>query len=96
MDPPAWDRNTRASRSRLPLRSTRTLRAAERFGFTYEGVFRKHMVIKGRNRDTVWYAITDDEWPAIRRGYEAWLAEDNFDTDGRQKRSLADLMSEHR
>jgi len=71
-------------------------RAAERFGFTYEGVFRKHMVIKGRNRDTVWYAITDDEWPAIRRGYEAWLAEDNFDTDGRQKRSLADLMSEHR
>ena len=49
-------------------------RAAERYGFTYEGTFRNHMVVKGRNRDTAWYAITDDEWPAIRRGFEAWLS----------------------
>ena len=44
-------------------------RAAERFGFTFEGIFRKHMIIKGRNRDTAWFAITDDEWPAISRGF---------------------------
>jgi RimJ/RimL family protein N-acetyltransferase len=69
-------------------------RAAERFGFTFEGIFRKHQVIKGRNRDTAWYAITDDEWPARRYGFEAWLAPENFDADGHQKRTLADLMTE--
>jgi RimJ/RimL family protein N-acetyltransferase len=67
-------------------------RAAERFGFTFEGVFRNHMVVKGRNRDTAWYAITDDEWPAIRRGFDDWLAPENFDGDGRQKRSLGDVI----
>jgi RimJ/RimL family protein N-acetyltransferase len=71
-------------------------RAAERFGFTFEGVFRKHMVVKGRSRDTAWYAITDDEWPAIRRGFDAWLGDENFDDDSRQKRSLADLLDEAR
>jgi RimJ/RimL family protein N-acetyltransferase len=68
-------------------------RAAERFGFTFEGVFRKHQVIKGRNRDTAWYAITDDQWPAIQRAFETWLAPENMD-DGRQRRSLSDLISE--
>jgi RimJ/RimL family protein N-acetyltransferase len=67
-------------------------RAADRFGFTFEGVFRKHQVVKGRNRDTAWYAITDDEWPAIRRGFEGWLAPENFDAGGQQRRSLADLV----
>jgi RimJ/RimL family protein N-acetyltransferase len=57
-------------------------RAAERFGFTFEGVFRKHMVVKGRNRDTAWYSITDEEWPAIRGGFERWLAPENFDVAG--------------
>jgi RimJ/RimL family protein N-acetyltransferase len=71
-------------------------RAAERFGFRFEGVFRKHMVVKGRNRDTAWYAITDDEWPGIRLGYEAWLAPENFGRDLRQKRSLGELMGEAR
>jgi RimJ/RimL family protein N-acetyltransferase len=66
--------------------------AAERFGFTFEGVFRQHQVVKGRNRDTAWYAITDDEWPAIRRGYEAWLVPENFDGDARQKQSLSELI----
>ena len=63
-------------------------RAAERFGFSFEGVFRKHMVIKGRNRDTAWYAITDDDWPAVRAGFQAWLAPGNFDSLGQQQRSL--------
>jgi RimJ/RimL family protein N-acetyltransferase len=67
-------------------------RAAERFGFTFEGVFRKHQIVKGRNRDTAWYAITDDEWPALRRSYEAWLAADNFDAEMRQRTSLSELI----
>jgi RimJ/RimL family protein N-acetyltransferase len=71
-------------------------RAAERFGFTFEGVFRKHMVVKGRSRDTAWYAITDDEWPAIKRGFEAWLEPENMDSEGRQRRSLGELVGEAR
>jgi RimJ/RimL family protein N-acetyltransferase len=65
--------------------------AAERFGFTFEGVFRQHMVVKGRNRDTAWYSITDAEWPVRRAAFEAWLSADNFDASGRQRRSLADI-----
>jgi len=71
-------------------------RAAERFGFTFEGVFRKHMVVKGRNRDTAWFSITDDEWPAIRLGFERWLAPENFDETGAQRRRLSDLIAEAR
>ena len=57
-------------------------RAAERFGFKFEGVFRQHMVIKGENRDTAWYSIIDKEWPALRQAYEAWLDPANFDSEG--------------
>jgi RimJ/RimL family protein N-acetyltransferase len=71
-------------------------RAAERFGFRPEGVFRKHQVNKGRNRDTAWYAIVDDEWPALRTGFEAWLAPANFDAEGGQRRRLGDLIAEAR
>ncbi len=71
-------------------------RAAERFGFTFEGVFRQHQVVKGRNRDTAWYAITDDRWPAIGRGFEAWLSPANRDEDGRQRRALVELIAEAR
>jgi RimJ/RimL family protein N-acetyltransferase len=67
--------------------------AAERFGFRFEGIFQQHMVVKGRNRDTAWYAITADRWPEIRAGFEAWLAPDNFDVDGVQRRSLRELIS---
>jgi RimJ/RimL family protein N-acetyltransferase len=67
-------------------------RAAERFGFTFEGVFGKHQVVKGRNRDTAWFAITDDEWPAIRAGFQRWLASGNFDGEGRQVRGLGELI----
>jgi hypothetical protein len=70
-------------------------RAAERFGFTFEGIFRNHLVVKGRNRDTAWFAIADDNWPAIRAGFEAWLAADNFDSDGSQKRPLGELIASH-
>jgi RimJ/RimL family protein N-acetyltransferase len=68
-------------------------RAAERFGFTFEGVFRNHMVVKGRNRDTAWYAITDYEWPPIRAAFETWLAPANFDREGIQRKSLRDLIA---
>ena len=67
-------------------------RAAERFGFSFEGVFAQHMIYKGRNRDTAWYAITDRRWPAVRTAFEAWLEPANFDADGRQRRSLSELM----
>lgn len=67
--------------------------AAERFGFRFEGVFRHHMVVKGRNRDTAWYAITDEEWPALREAFTGWLSPQNFDEAGRQRRRLADLIA---
>jgi RimJ/RimL family protein N-acetyltransferase len=63
-------------------------RAAERFGFTFEGVFRQAQVVKGRNRDTAWYSMTDGEWPSRRAAFETWLSPENFDSAGRQKRSL--------
>ncbi len=67
-------------------------RAAERFGFTFEGIFRQHMIVKGRNRDTAWFAMLDSEWPARKAAYERWLAPDNFDAASHQKVSLSDLM----
>lgn len=73
--------------------NARSRRAAERFGFVFEGVFRRHMVIKGRNRDTAWYAIVDEDWPALRGAFERWLDAANFDADGRQRRTLAELRS---
>jgi RimJ/RimL family protein N-acetyltransferase len=67
-------------------------RAARRFGFSYEGTFRQHMVVKGRNRDTAWFSLLDREWPRVRKGFEHWLAPENFDGEGRQRQSLAALM----
>lgn len=63
-------------------------RAAVRFGFSFEGIFRQAIVYKGRNRDTAWYAIVDSEWPALRAAFDAWLDPGNFDADGRQKTPL--------
>jgi RimJ/RimL family protein N-acetyltransferase len=63
-------------------------RAAERFGFTYEGLFRQHMIVKGHSRDTAWFSILDSEWPARKAAFERWLAPENFDRDGRQKTKL--------
>jgi RimJ/RimL family protein N-acetyltransferase len=66
-------------------------RAAERLGFSYEGIFRQAAVVKGRNRDTAWFACIDREWPALRAAYETWLDPANFDAEGRQRQALADL-----
>ncbi len=66
-------------------------RAAQRFGFSYEGIFRQAVVVKGRNRDTAWFAIIDKEWPALDEAFKAWLAPVNFTPQGKQRESLADL-----
>jgi RimJ/RimL family protein N-acetyltransferase len=63
--------------------------AALRLGFTFEGIFRQHMIVKGRNRDTAWFSMLDCEWPACKTAIEEWLNAANFDADGRQLRSLA-------
>jgi RimJ/RimL family protein N-acetyltransferase len=68
-------------------------RAAERFGFTFEGIFRQHMVVKGRNRDTAWFSMLDSEWATKKRAFEAWLDPANFDTNGRQRRSLTEIAA---
>ncbi|MFT4716592.1 MAG: RimJ/RimL family protein N-acetyltransferase [Paracoccaceae bacterium] len=69
----------------------RSRRSAERFGFSYEGVFRQHLISKGRNRDTAWFACIDKEWPALHEAYSSWLSPANFDDNGRQIEALADL-----
>lgn len=71
----------------------RSRRAAERFGFSYEGVFRQATVVKGRNRDTAWYACIDSEWPALKEAFEAWLEPSNFDASGTQRQRLGDLTA---
>ncbi len=64
-------------------------RAAERFGFTFEGIFRQHMIVKGLNRDTAWYSMLDSEWPARKAAFERWLDPANFDADGKQRSRLS-------
>ncbi|MDQ8034861.1 MAG: GNAT family protein [Bordetella sp.] len=71
-------------------------RAAERLGFEYEGLFRQATVYKGRSRDTAWFSILDSEWPAVKAGFEAWLAPSNFDAQGNQRQSLASLRTQRR
>ncbi|XKU42302.1 GNAT family N-acetyltransferase [Pseudomonas [fluorescens] ATCC 17400] len=72
--------------------NARSKYAAERLGFSFEGVFRQHMVVKGQNRDTAWYSILDGEWPTVGAGFEAWLADANQTTGG-QVRSLAECRA---
>ena len=79
-----WKCNARNERSR---------RAAERFGFTYEGTFRNARVDRDRHRDTAWYSIINCEWPLIRAAFETWLDPANFDTAGRQRRTLAEVRA---
>jgi RimJ/RimL family protein N-acetyltransferase len=71
-------------------RNAASRRAAVRLGFNFEGLFRQHMIRKGRNRDTAWYAMLDGEWPFQKLAFERWLAPENFDADGHQKVRLAD------
>lgn len=72
--------------------NARSKRAANRFGFSHEGTFRQHMVIKGVNRDTAWYSIIDSEWPDLQKAFEGWLAVDNF-KDGQQIKGLEGFRS---
>jgi RimJ/RimL family protein N-acetyltransferase len=69
-------------------------RAASRFGFEFEGIFRQDMVVRGRNRDTAWFSMLDHEWPRLRAGFEAWLAPENFDGQGQQRMSLVALREQ--
>jgi RimJ/RimL family protein N-acetyltransferase len=66
-------------------------RAALRLGFTFEGIFRQHQIVKGRNRDTAWFSMLDSEWPRRKQAFERWLDPENFLADGEQKRRLDDL-----
>ena len=68
-----------------------SMRAARRLGFTFEGIFRQHMIVKGRNRDTAWFSMLDVEWPLRKANFERWLDPDNFDQQGRQRLSLTQL-----
>jgi len=79
-----WKCNSRNEPSR---------RAALRFGFVFEGIFRQHMVHKGENRDTAWFALTDGDWHHLRAGYERWLAPENFDAAGQQRATLTECFS---
>ncbi len=69
-------------------------RAAARYGFTFEGIFRQHMISKGANRDTAWFSIIDGEWPLLKAAFEEWLAPGNFDAEGRQVRRLEDVRAD--
>lgn len=71
--------------------NTRSMRAAERFGFVHEGLFRQHRVNKGKNRDTAWFSIIDGEWPRCRDAFQCWLATENFDQQGQQRQRLQAL-----
>lgn len=66
-------------------------RAAQRLGFSFEGVFRNHMIVKGRNRDTAWFSVIDSDWPALSEAYRIWLNPANFDAKGQQRERLSDL-----
>lgn len=66
--------------------------AAIRLGFQFEGIFRQHMIVKGFNRDTAWFAITDEDWPRLKRAYEKWLEPRNFDKNGVQRIRLTELI----
>jgi RimJ/RimL family protein N-acetyltransferase len=71
-------------------------RAALRYGFTFEGIFRQHIIAKGRNRDSAWFSMLDSEWPARKAAFEHWLASENFSTAGGQKASLSAINGVNR
>lgn len=87
----AFDLGYRRYEWKCNNRNEPSKRAAQRFGFSFEGIFRQHMIVKGENRDTAWYSVIDGEWPALKAAYEAWLDPSNFDAAGNQKRRLEDF-----
>ncbi|MEM6734000.1 MAG: GNAT family protein, partial [Myxococcota bacterium] len=74
-------------------RNLASIRAAKRFGFTYEGTFRQHAVVKGENRDTAWFSIIDRDWPRLAQGFRAWLDSSNFDQNGNQRQRLEECRT---
>lgn len=86
----AFDRGFRRYEWKCNALNAPSIAAAERLGFSFEGVFRNAVIVKGRNRDTAWFAITDSDWPEIRTAQEQWLHTDNFDDSGMQRTSLRD------
>nr|WP_308916530.1 GNAT family protein [Jannaschia sp. LMIT008] len=89
----AFDAGFRRLEWKCDAANAASRRAAERLGFTAEGTFRQHMVVKGRSRDTAWFSILDREWPDRRAALVTWLAPANFDADGRQIRSLGAIRA---
>ncbi|GAB3351307.1 MULTISPECIES: GNAT family N-acetyltransferase [Chromohalobacter] len=89
----AFDMGYRRLEWKCDALNTPSRRAAERLGFRFEGVFRQHRVVAGRNRDTAWFSVLDGEWPAIRECHRRWLAPENFDAMGRQHRSLTSMTA---
>lgn len=86
------DRGYRRVEWKCDAANARSRAAAERLGFTFEGIFRQHMIVKGRNRNTAWFSLLDRDWPKVKAAHEAWLAAENFDADGRQRRRLGDIL----
>lgn len=87
----AFDLGYRRYEWKCNNRNEPSKRAAERFGFEFEGIFRQHLIVKGENRDTAWYSVIDKEWPVLKRAYEAWLDPANFDSKGEQKKRLEEF-----
>ena len=87
----AFEAGYRRYEWKCDARNAPSRRAAQRLGLSYEGTFRQALVVKGRNRDTAWYAAIDSEWPRLKTAFEAWLDPANFDAEGRQRQSLSAL-----
>ena len=89
----AFDQGYRRYEWKCNALNRKSRAAAQRLGFSYEGIFRQATIAKGRNRDTAWFGIIDQEWPALDRAFQTWLAADNFDGNGQQKQRLSDLTA---
>ena len=87
----AFEAGYRRYEWKCDARNLASRRAAQRLGFSFEGIFRQAAVVKGRNRDTAWFAIIDAEWPGLKEAFRAWLSPANFDAEGRQIERLGDL-----
>ena len=87
----AFDAGYRRYEWKCNAQNLASRRAAQRLGFSFEGVFRQHMIVKGRNRDTAWFSVIDSEWPALSEAFSVWLSPGNFDAKGQQRERLSDL-----
>jgi hypothetical protein len=87
----AFENGYRRFEWKCDSRNIPSRRAAQRYGLSFEGIFRQAAIVKGRNRDTAWYAAIDAEWSALQEAFETWLRPENFGTDGRQKEKLGNL-----